>query len=126
MNKLKKLRLLTMTWQKGQSGNPLGPAKTKPWKDALTRALKRRDGGKEIGATLEKIADAVVALALEGDLNACREIAERHDGKVPQALVGDDDHPPVQTEQTIIERIIVEHAIADRDGQGFPITAGTC
>jgi hypothetical protein len=115
-----------MVWQKGQSGNPLGAGRNKPWKDALTRALKRRDDGREIGATLEKIADTVVGLALNGDLNACKEIAERHDGKVPQAIVGDDDHAPVQTEQTIIERIIVEHSLTDRDGQDFPATSGTC
>jgi hypothetical protein len=31
-----------MTWQPGQSGNPKGPPRTKPWKDALARALKRQ------------------------------------------------------------------------------------
>jgi len=29
-------------WQPGQSGNPNGAPRTKPWKDALARALKRQ------------------------------------------------------------------------------------
>jgi hypothetical protein len=33
-------------WQPGQSGNPNGAPRTKPWKDALARALKRQQ---EIG-----------------------------------------------------------------------------
>ena len=84
-----------MPWAKGQSGNPKGRAKEKPWRDALERVLKRRDDGTEIGTTLEKIADMCVRKALDGDKDAMREIAERHDGKVPQAIIGDDEEAPI-------------------------------
>jgi hypothetical protein len=114
-----------MAWVKGQSGNPLGaPARVKPWREALARALRRRDEGQEIGTTLEKIADVVVALALSGDATAYREVADRFDGKVPQAVVGDDEHPPIQTETETIERIIIEH-IKDTNSESFPTVAGS-
>jgi len=31
----------------------------------------------------------------QGDVSSIREIADRLDGKVPQAVVGDDEHDPV-------------------------------
>lgn len=46
------------------------------------------------GSTLERIADVCVSQALDGDEDARKEIAERHDGRVPQPIVGDDDEPP--------------------------------
>lgn len=84
-----------MAWEPGQSGNPGGRPKTKPWKDALERAMAKLDAGEPVGTTLTRIAERCAAQALEGDKDARREIAERFDGKVPQALVGDDDHPPL-------------------------------
>jgi hypothetical protein len=106
-----------MVWQKGQSGNPLGRAVEKPWKDALARAIKRNHAlltsdcgpvfpelpidptvnakGKTYivvpeGQALELIADMCVQQALCGDLGARKEIGERLDGKVPQAIEGTD------------------------------------
>jgi hypothetical protein len=102
-----------MVWQKGQSGNPLGRAVEKPWKDALARAIKRQhdmalneglivrpqfpvaaaqDGKVTVpeGQALELIADMCVQQALCGDLGARKEISERLDGKVPQAIEGTD------------------------------------
>lgn len=101
-----------MPWAKGQSGNPKGRGKHKPWRDALERALKRRDEGKEIGSTLERIADTVVGKALEGDKDAYKEIAERHDGKVPQGIIGgDEDDAPIK----LVTRIELVAAKADDD-----------
>jgi hypothetical protein len=34
------------------------------------------------------------------DTSACRELADRLDGKVPQGVVGDNDAPPIQIEHT--------------------------
>jgi hypothetical protein len=34
-------------------------------------------------------------LLMKGEAPTIKEIADRLDGKVPQAMVGDDEHPPV-------------------------------
>lgn len=86
--------------------------------------MKRRDDGKTIGTTLEKIADAVVAKALEGDKDAYKEIAERHDGKVPQAIIGDSEEDPINLVQRI-ERVIVDPNTAASSGEGVHPASGT-
>lgn len=53
------------------------------------------------------IAERVVTLAMDGDMRAVEFLADRIDGKVPQAIVGSDDEPPVMVAQ--IERYIVRH-----------------
>jgi hypothetical protein len=99
-------------WLPGQSGNPNGPPRTKPWKDALRRALKREqrlrfDGSRlhpsiisvedENGTVivpeaqmLEVIADMTVQRAACGDHEAMIEIGNRLDGRPPQTLEGSD------------------------------------
>ena len=100
-----------------QPGNKLGGGrKDKPFRDALMMELKA--AGKDM-PELRKIARGLIQRAIASD-QAAKEVADRLDGKVPQAVVGDDDHPPVQTEQTIIERLIIEHAIADSDRPSVP------
>ena len=98
-----------MTFQPGQSGNPQGRRREKLWKDALIRAMKRRDQGlgDDDPRALERIADKVVSLAEMGDMAAIKEIADRFDGKVAQTtiLAGDEDGGPVQV--TAIEHRIV-------------------
>lgn len=44
---------------------------------------------------LRSVADALVDKAMGGDVAAIKEVADRLDGKVPQAVVGDDDYDPV-------------------------------
>ena len=44
---------------------------------------------------MDAIVRAHMAKALEGDIPAIKEIYDRIDGKVPQAIVGDEDHPGV-------------------------------
>lgn len=56
---------------------------------------------------LRAVADALVAKAIGGDVQAIKEIADRLDGKVPQAVVGDDDLDPIRL-ITRIERVIVK------------------
>jgi hypothetical protein len=74
-----------MTWQPGQSGNPKGqPKRTKLWREALDRAIKRREHDDPLA--LEKLADKVLAAVDAGDVSAMRELGDRLDGKVPQAL----------------------------------------
>lgn len=82
---------------------PLGnqnAKKAKRWQDALVKALARfetQDGTIKAGQALDKIAEAVVLKALTGDKDSIAEIGNRLDGKPAQAIVGDDDLPPIRT-----------------------------
>lgn len=50
----------------------------------------------EHGTRLRALADALVTKGLTGDVAALKEIADRVDGKVAQALIGgEDDDPPI-------------------------------
>lgn len=92
-----------MAFEKGQSGNPAGRVKEKPWRDALNLALKDGDGLK-----LRKIAENTVILAEAGEQWAVKEIADRMDGKAvqQQIVTGDEDGGPVRFQK--IERVIVD------------------
>jgi len=70
--------------------NPTGRKADKVVRDALLAAL-RQDPDK-----LKKAAEKAWDKAIEGDLMAFREIADRLDGKAVQAIVGDDDYAPVR------------------------------
>jgi hypothetical protein len=70
-------------------------AKARKWREAIQRALARAEGSVDAG--LDKAADKLVALMAEGDKWAIDHVADRLDGKVPQALIGgDDDDPPLK------------------------------
>jgi hypothetical protein len=113
-----------MTFKPGQSGNPGGRGREKPYRDALRRALARAEvEGKP--HSLDRIADAHLAKALSGDVSAVRELADRLDGKVPQAIVGDGEHDPVRIQA--IERLITDPKhddTANPDCTSVPATAG--
>jgi hypothetical protein len=72
--------------------NPLGAKSDKIWRDAIMRAVRRRDSGEDPQA-LEKLADKLVAKGLEGDIPALKEIGDRLDGKPTQELTGKDGGP---------------------------------
>ncbi len=80
-----------MAFAKGESGNPGGRPKEKPWADALRAALSEldADGVKK----LRKVAQAMVNKALDGDVSAIREIGDRLDGKAVQAIASEDGGP---------------------------------
>jgi hypothetical protein len=80
-----------VTWTKGKSGNPGGNFKEKPFRDALRKVLYENDRQK-----LDTIARALTKAAEQGDVSAIREMADRLEGKVPQAIVGDDEHEPIR------------------------------
>lgn len=84
-----------MTFQPGQSGNPGGRRKEKPYRDALRKVLAEEAGFEpaksETRTKLEAVARKHVAEALAGEMSAVKEIAERLDGKVPQAIANDDE-----------------------------------
>lgn len=67
------------------------------FREALRRAMAHRADG-DYRHTLLKIAGSLVDKALEGDLPAIREVADREDGKAAQAMIlnGDDAGGPVR------------------------------
>lgn len=84
------LGLLTMTFKKGQSGNPQGRALDKEFRDAL-RISAYEDASAEMPKVsvkgrnrLRAAADALMIKAMLGDVPAIKEVADRLDGKVPQ------------------------------------------
>lgn len=93
-----------MPFEKGKSGNPGGRKKGRPFAEALQMEIAAAGDDHK---ALRKIARALLEKAADGDIAAIRETADRLDGKVPQAIVGDDEADPV-TLLTKIERVIVK------------------
>ena len=86
-----------------RTGRPVGATnKDKPFRAALVRALGIADNNPE---KLDKLAEALIAKAKTGDVAALREVSDRLDGKVAQALVGDDGSEPI-TLRTIVTGVI--------------------
>jgi hypothetical protein len=73
-----------------QRGRPVG-SREKPFRDALRKVAYENDREK-----LDKAARALMRSAEQGDTAAAREVADRLDGKVPQAITGDDDGDPIR------------------------------
>ena len=59
----------------------------KPFRDALMLVLK--EAGTDL-PRLRRVASALVKQAEKGNVAAAKEIADRLDGKVPQAITGED------------------------------------
>lgn len=76
----------------GQSGNPNGRPKSKPFKAALQKALDAAGDDKDM---LKLVADALVGKAMMGDVPAIKELADRLDGKVSQPIDGDGEGGPI-------------------------------
>lgn len=102
-------RVIGRPFQPGQSGNPNGRPKSRPFKDALEKALKAAGDDK---SAIELVAAALVEKARSGDVPAIKELADRMDGKVAQAIIGDEDNP-LQIIQRI-ERVIVRSEDSNR------------
>lgn len=99
-----------MTFVAGQSGNPGGrPKRDKLWRDAIMRAVKRRE--QDDPQALEKLADKLLTLVDGGDISAMKEFGDRMDGKVPTAIVGDDEFDPVRIQE--IRRTLVRPKHSD-------------
>jgi hypothetical protein len=91
-----------MTWQPGQSGNPEGGRKNKPFRDALMIEMKAIEMGEETVAPKGSLRWNARQLLEKGDVPAIKEIADRLDGKVPQGLIGgDEDDNPIVIRATI-------------------------
>ena len=85
-----------MPFQKGQSGNPGGEPKVKPFRDALRMELASANDPVDVPKrSLRSIARALIDRALQEDISAIKEIGDRIDGKVTQPVGGDDEAPSI-------------------------------
>lgn len=84
-----------MTFEKGVSGNPGGRRKERPFRDALNMEMISAAKGEECLAPPGSLRWNARQLLLQGDVQSIRELADRLDGKVAQAIVGgdEDDNP---------------------------------
>jgi hypothetical protein len=80
-------------------GRPKGAEnKDKPFRDALRIEVASAEKGQKSVAhkgSLRHVARQLLIRAGEETI-ACREVADRLDGKVAQAIVGDNEHAPVR------------------------------
>lgn len=88
-----------------------GPSQ-KPFRDALRMEIADADGDFK---RLRKIAAALADKAESGDVQAIKEIADRLDGKVAQAITGDDELDPIRVIQEI-RRSVVDPKHSDSKG----------
>lgn len=84
-----------MPFEPGVSGNPGGRAKARPFKDALMIEAKAAENGEPCEAKPGSLRWNARKLLELGEVPAIKEIADRLDGKVPQAIVGDGDEDPI-------------------------------
>jgi hypothetical protein len=81
------------------------PPKERSFANMLNIAIKEAvDGSDKI--KLRAVADALVDKAMAGDVQAIKEVADRIDGKVPQAVVGDDEHDAINIVAEIRRTIV--------------------
>lgn len=74
-----------MAWKKGESGNPGGRTREKPFAEALRIALAEEEPATQ-KRKLRVIADKLVDAALDGDPWAIKEVIDRVDGKPTQSV----------------------------------------
>lgn len=79
-----------MTFVKGQSGNPKGRPR-KPFADEVRQVLAKQAGPGQ-GTNRRKLAEAMLAKALEGDVAAAKFLIERADGPLQSEVL-----PPAVT-----------------------------
>lgn len=77
-------------------------------RDALLLELKHDAivDGKKV-KKLRLVARKLVDRAIDGEVSAIREVYDRIDGKVPQAVVGDDNYDPVQVTVTALDSSVL-------------------
>jgi hypothetical protein len=77
----------------------------KPFRDALRMELAAIGDDHK---ALRQIARNLIKMAMdeEGKLDAIKELADRSDGKVAQAIVGDDEQDPISVVSKIVREIV--------------------
>lgn len=91
-------------------GAPIGnknAGKSKPWSDAIRRAIARHDAKNGDGHFWNAISDQLVIDCLKNEKMAIDELTQRLEGKVAQTtvLAGDEDNPVTIAE---VRRVIVD------------------
>ena len=86
---------------------PLGnknASKSKPWSDAIRRAIARYDAKRDEDAKfLNVLADQLLIDCINGEKSALDELTNRLDGKAAQSVtVGGDEDNPIHTVNKII------------------------
>lgn len=96
-----------MAFQPGVSGNPGGRPKRKVWTEAIKEAIEEIDQiDPQQRPRIKLLAQALVAAGLAGEVQALREIGDRVEGKVPQALIGDNDADPINVVNKIVREVV--------------------
>ena len=85
--------------------NPRGQQRDKPFRDALRMEIA--DAGEDHKA-LRRVARALLKAAEAGKIDAIREVGDRMDGKVAQALVGDDRSGPLMIVTGVVRHTDLE------------------
>jgi hypothetical protein len=81
-----------------------GRRQEKPFRDALRMELAAvGEDQKALRAVARKLINAAME---DGKLDAIKELADRTDGKVPQAIVGDDEQDPINLVTRIVREIV--------------------
>jgi len=90
-----------------KGGAPKGnnnAGKNKAWSDAVRKALMAEHEPDK--KKLHKLAEKLVDMAIEGDMQAIRECGDRMDGKAQQGItLADDENKPLVCR---IEQVIVD------------------
>ena len=97
-----------MPFQKGQSGNPGGRVKRKPISDMYVRILAQNP------EKLRRFCETQIDLAIEGDVQAAKEITDRVEGKALQSVELNDNRTLNGAERL---REIFEGAMANHIGE---------
>lgn len=92
-------------------GNTNGAKRNRLIGEALKRQLVQTPEDAEI------IARKAIALAKEGVQWATEFVAERVDGKMPQAIVGDDDEPAVRFSRVVRQIVDPQKQAGSADPQ---------
>lgn len=88
------------------AGNANSGRREKPFVAALRMEAASAELGDECQAPKGSLRWNARKLLEQGDVQSIRELADRLDGKVAQAIVGDEEHDPINIVQRI-ERIVV-------------------
>tara|TARA_S200002703_G_scaffold114078_1_gene99542 strand:- start:5248 stop:5595 length:348 start_codon:yes stop_codon:yes gene_type:complete len=93
-----------MPFEKGKSGNPGGRSKERPFREALRKQLNDIDPkDPDQRKKLEHVARKCVDLAMDGNMQAIKEIADRIDGKSDATLNVNGTHEVHHTSEPVSE-----------------------
>ena len=91
-----------MPFSKGQSGNPNGRPKVRPQLTPALRSILGKKAPDGVMTNRRAIAEKLVEIALDGDIQAIKLIFERVDGKVPEPVeVSGPDGNPIESEHRV-------------------------